>query len=349
MAQIPALRPRKIIPETSISIVWSDDNGERASSHSHANKRNKPVKSKEELNLEIPQWTVQKDIDKENCFQLPSHYIEYQDEYNIIEYELDEKDEHFLSQIQKKSDIDEDLLESAIDYFEKESFLAKEYSLFVPVKDEKDLSICCVCHKLDLQNEDLPLLMKCTGCCILSHPCCQGFEEEPENWLCDRCLYEQNRVKSHSNKSRYRERCKKLRRETKCAYCQKSDGSMLFRNEEWVHTICAAWLPGFSFNPDESNIKPCQLKIKCTVCKGTEQLVHCSESNCKIHYHGSCAQELGYYFEINPEGKALSYCSCHSMKKKEQEFSDSPSSWPRACRYWAIPYKFNKNGTRKIN
>jgi len=321
MAQmIPALRPRKIIPETSILIQWSNiDDGERASSHSHANKRNKPAEIPKE-NLEIPQWTVQTEDDQKNCFQLPCTYIRYQDEYNIIEYELDEKDEHFLSQLQRKCDIDEDTLESAIDYFEKESFLAKEYTLLVPVKDEKDLSICCVCHKLELQSEDSPFLMKCEGCGILSHSCCQGLEDEPENWFCDRCLYEENGAKSNPSKLRFKERCMKLRRERKCAYCQKPDGSMLFRNDEWVHTICVAWLPGFSFNAGESNIKQCLLKMKCTVCKGTEHLVHCSESTCKIHYHGSCAQELGYYFEITPEGKPLSCCSAHSMKKKSKIF-----------------------------
>jgi hypothetical protein len=318
MAQIPALRPRKIVPDASIQIQWLQDDGERASSHSHANKRN-PV-TKEPTNLEIPLWTVQKENDKENCFQLPTHYIEYKDEYNIIEYELDEKDELFLNRIQKKTDIDEDLLESAIDYFEKESFLAKEYSLFVPAKDESDLSICCVCRKLELQDDHHePLLMTCQGCCIISHPCCQGLEEEPENWFCERCLHEQIRQPNQS-KTRFKERFMRLRKEKKCVCCQKADGSMLQRNNEWVHTVCVAWLPGFSFNPDESNIRPCQFKAKCTVCKGTESLIHCSESYCKIHYHGSCAQELGYYFEMNPDGMPLSYCSSHSSKKKSKNF-----------------------------
>jgi len=186
--------------------------------------------------------------------------------------------------------------------------------------DEKDHSVCCVCHKLDLQSEDTHSLMKCQGCCILSHPDCQGLDETPVNWLCDRCFSEQNRVQSNLNKSRFKEKCKKLRLETKCAYCQKPDGSMLYQNELWVHNVCAAWLPGFSFNAEESYIKSCNAKIKCTVCKGTEQVIHCSEPNCKFYYHGICAQESGYYFDIHPEGKPLSYCSSHSMKKRNKNF-----------------------------
>jgi len=66
MSQIPALRPRKIIPENAINIVWQDD-GERASSFSHANKRNNYVAT-EPQTVEIPQWTVQNENDKENFF-----------------------------------------------------------------------------------------------------------------------------------------------------------------------------------------------------------------------------------------------------------------------------------------
>lgn len=44
--QVPALRPRKIEPDASIKIQWLQDDGERASSHNHASKRN-PIAPKE--------------------------------------------------------------------------------------------------------------------------------------------------------------------------------------------------------------------------------------------------------------------------------------------------------------
>ena len=49
--QVPALRPRKIEPDASIKIQWLQDDGERASSHSHANKRNPISSNSKELSV----------------------------------------------------------------------------------------------------------------------------------------------------------------------------------------------------------------------------------------------------------------------------------------------------------
>lgn len=279
------LRPRKIIPETA-KVAWVEETPQPNTFDVDNDKKE----------LQIPLWNVVTDLDNVKKFNQPTKYIKFQGEYNIVEYELDEEDEIFLS---NKYNIEADLLETAIDYFEKESFAAKEHSRIIPIPNNES-SVCCVCLKAGQTK-----LLQCKGCDIFTHACCNGLKGQVKNWYCVRC-------ENSKSKKRSKELCKSV----KCVICGNTQGSMISYQQSYAHNVCVMWLSGFSFG-GETSVKQSLYNKSCVICKKKGNLIRCAEQFCKIHYHGMCAQEKKYYFDCGyPDRKSVSYCESHSVKRE---------------------------------
>jgi hypothetical protein len=305
---------------SNIQIKWKEESSSINSEEDCENNE----KSSERNPLEIPVWTVVQDLSAQNKYKHPKKYIKFEEEYEIPEYELDEEDENFIQKHLKSKhqtfNLSEDALERILDFLEKESFLAREFSKIIRLK-ERNKFPCCVCLIKDRRNPDGSIsnsaMGQCLGCKILCHAACQG-RQTLENWICERCANVKQKQEGKKNTKLFQERCLNALENMKCGICNETEGAMTQRPDgTWVHNKCSTWIPGYSFQ--DVKRKKRHFPYKCCICEKSDHLIRCSMDSCVQYFHGNCAQKSRYYMNSNyPEGYPICYCQYHSEITKNQ-------------------------------
>ncbi|XP_065670639.1 protein Jade-1 isoform X2 [Hydra vulgaris] len=229
-------------------------------------------------------------------------------------YDLDDMDVNWLDSVKKLrtlkkvSEIDELTMERAITYFERKCF----DNMVHAVATKEGLSIeydesttCMVCLSPDAEDDNE--IIFCDACNMCVHQHCYGVLEIPEgNWLCNPCS---RGVLSPP-----------------CYLCPNSGGAMkrLKDSYEWVHVMCAWWIPEVKIEDskyveritiDKIPIKRWNLSCEiCHVKKGA--CIQCTVKRCVRAYHITCAAKEGLELKtvIVPEKDDvhhISFCSKH--------------------------------------
>jgi len=246
---------------------------------------------------------------------------------DLVEYELDDQDEQFLSLLNEKiaeagyshSLLTEENLETIIDKLEKLAFKKK-------VVSEQDVhtvqffrkryeaaqsqeSFCHICGQSD--SEENNRIVICNGCNTSVHQVCYGIQEVVSfEWLCDSCK------EGVSNNAL-------------CVLCLRKGGGAFKRTTEnhWAHICCAIWLPEITIgNPDTMQpiegvalIDKNRFSLQCSICnvKGGA-CIRCSELNCNVAFHPSCAIQERFFMDIRPSNRRgvnlyEMFCKAHSQ------------------------------------
>jgi hypothetical protein len=155
--------------------------------------------------------------------------------------------------------------------------------------DVKQTGLCHVCVRDD--SGDDSELFTCSRCHVTVHAACYGIQNSAEgkDWQCQPC------AAGHDPDSR------------KCCICpnQLDRALTCTKDERWIHTSCAIWMPGLNFEyPDELKsvinfeaIHADRYNLKCKFCKKKQPCLQCTFPTCHEAYHIPCAFRNGVRFE----------------------------------------------------
>lgn len=175
---------------------------------------------------------------------------------------------------------------------------------------------CAVCNDLECENSNA--IVFCDGCNIAVHQECYGIAFIPEgHWYCRRCMVSRGTPVS-------------------CTFCPSKTGAFKqLDNGLWSHVVCALWINEVYFaNPIYMEpiegidlIPKNRWRLICYICKQrTGACIQCSNRNCFLAYHVTCAKRAGSYMAMEKgllgalasKATLKSYCDKHS-----------PSEWSR--------------------
>lgn len=198
---------------------------------------------------------------------------------------------------------------------------------------------CAICTGTECDNSNA--IVFCDGCNIAVHQECYGVVFIPEGqWLCRRCMISKNG-------------------KINCLFCPSHTGAFKqIDNGAWSHVICGIWIPELSFanlhymEPIEGIefIPKSRWRLNCYICRQKMgSCIQCSNKNCFIAYHVTCAKRAGLYMSFSgctileaasnnflPGSKLESFCGKHSpsgwgecekgIKQTRQYFEDNVQS-----------------------
>lgn len=175
-----------------------------------------------------------------------------------------------------------------------------------PIDEQK----CAVCNESECDNSNA--IIFCDGCDIAVHQDCYGVIFIPEGqWLCRRCMISK-------------------KRKINCVFCPSTTGA--FKQTEnglWSHVICGIWIPELYF-ASAGHMEPIEgyelipkerWKLICYICKQKMgACIQCSNRNCFLAYHTTCAKRAGLYLNMTKgmqgaivdSSSLVSYCHKHS-------------------------------------
>ncbi|WPK26687.1 hypothetical protein PUMCH_004047 [Australozyma saopauloensis] len=175
---------------------------------------------------------------------------------------------------------------------------------------------CAVCNDLECENTNA--IVFCDGCNIAVHQECYGIAFIPEgHWYCRRCMVSKGTPVS-------------------CTFCPSKTGAFKqLDNGLWSHVVCALWINEVYFaNPiymepieGVDNIPKNRWKLICYICKQRAgACIQCSNRNCFLAYHVTCAKRAGSYMAME-KGVLGAVASKATLKS----FCDKhgPSEWNR--------------------
>lgn len=259
---------------------------------------------------------------------------------NRIEYCIDDEDINWISEQRiPASQLDEEAMEILLDILEKESFRQLEFrqinaavAQVIPNDEpvDEDDKPCSACGGKDWDEENLILF--CDGCDLPIHQACQDLVHVPDgDWYCDTCLYRMvptttaSKPSSSSTHSRTTNQSKRASQSSitsskpkidfsiliPCVMCGMVDGGPFKRTHlpgHFVHICCALMSQDVWFESDSVNVsRIVNTRTKqpnCAVCGHSGGVVKCSQRNCNVQYHVTCARENGQqlYFHVpDPE------------------------------------------------
>ncbi|XP_042907736.1 uncharacterized protein [Parasteatoda tepidariorum] len=244
----------------------------------------------------------------------------------ICRYDMDSVDFHWLTSINQDredyglSPVEESFFEQVIEEFEVQAYVNFQEA----IKSEEGLgveydedAICDVCRSPDSQENNE--MVFCDSCNICVHQICYGITKIPEgSWICRTCA---------------------LGIRPACVLCPNRGGAMktLRCGQKWAHVGCAVWIPGvsfFNFIKMEPIIKISQIPagrwaLICSICNvKTGACILCSEKNCKVAFHVTCAFNEGLQMRAcvknayTEDDELRAFCKKHSNKRPGM-FSDS--------------------------
>ncbi|KAJ3017800.1 putative PHD type zinc finger protein with BAH domain-containing protein [Thoreauomyces humboldtii] len=180
---------------------------------------------------------------------------------------------------------------------------------------------CTVCSDIYEYQENK--ILTCKSCRLRVHRDCYGIPETcaDDAFSCARCL----NIASPE--------CSLLYKCVLCPLVNAPRETALKRTigNNWVHVSCATWMPEAKFGspltlePVEciGLIEKKRWRQTCTICKqSTGACVTCSERNCPVAFHVSCAQHAGWELAIETvRGKgssndlqAVAFCGKHNHR-----------------------------------
>lgn len=258
-----------------------------------------------------------------------------EDQLHQVEYDMDDQDELWLSQLSKKSkeehngyELSESDFEKVMDRLEKESYFEKKSSAkdVVPGVDED--AVCAICLNGDSDCSTNQIIF-CDMCDLPVHQECYGVPYLPEDqWLCRRCRQSPSEG-------------------VDCVLCPNRGGAFKQTDDNrWAHVVCALWITEVSFanavflEPIDniSQIPTARWNLTCYICKQKRvgACIQCCQSNCFTSFHVTCAQLAGLCMRISnhrysgDNGPFIdvikeAYCDAHgapeNKKKKRAKYS----------------------------
>eukprot|EP00112_Aurelia_sp_Birch-Aquarium-sp1_P012469 Seg2622.2 transcript_id=Seg2622.2/GoldUCD/mRNA.D3Y31 product="Protein Jade-3" protein_id=Seg2622.2/GoldUCD/D3Y31 len=234
-------------------------------------------------------------------------------------YDLDDLDVKWLQIMRnsgKKGSIDESMMEKVMTYFERKCFENMAHA----VATKKGLSIeydettiCDVCLSPDTEENNE--IVFCDACNICVHQACYGIPDIPTGtWLCRPCS---RGVLSPP-----------------CIICPNRGGAMkrIKGSFEWIHVICAWWVPEVKIE-DTDNVEkmtvdkiPASRKnLCCLLCR--EKIgacIQCSVKRCVVAYHVTCAVKEGLEMKTvmmqdKDDVQHISYCKRHCVPQPSEK------------------------------
>ncbi|ODQ64242.1 hypothetical protein NADFUDRAFT_43249 [Nadsonia fulvescens var. elongata DSM 6958] len=258
--------------------------------------------------------------------------ISFIDNDDLVEYDMDEQDEHILNSQLKISKEEFEIVMSMIDkqWFEIERAMlpksskgrrwkqignddkgnSQEGTKFqdsTETNDDGDKWLldqrCAVCDDGECDNNNA--IVFCDGCDLAVHQDCYGVAFIPEGqWLCRKCMIARRKLR------------------VSCIFCPNDStvstavpgvGPMgeAFKqtdSSQWAHLICALWIPEVEIaNPvcmepivNMANIPKDRWKLSCYICRkrGEGACIQCNNKNCFQAFHPTCARRAGLYMNM---------------------------------------------------
>lgn len=175
---------------------------------------------------------------------------------------------------------------------------------------------CAVCNDLECENTNA--IVFCDGCDIAVHQECYGIAFIPEgHWYCRRCMVSRGKPVT-------------------CTFCPSKTGAFKqLDNGLWSHVVCALWINEVYFaNPiymepieGVNHIPKNRWKLVCNICKQrTGACIQCTNRNCFLAYHVTCAKRAGYYMTME---KGLLGAVALKTTLKSYCVKHSPPDWNR--------------------
>ena len=171
---------------------------------------------------------------------------------------------------------------------------------------------CHVCGQDDSADGDI--LLSCAKCSCRVHQTCYGVGNPTSRWLCDCC-------KSGDA------------RQVKCMLCKRKGGGLKPSHDGsgWCHVACVLWLAetGFVDHKHMDKVEGVQAALKsharltCVVCKAAGAPVQCSQPNCSLAAHPTCARDANWGLDM---WAMKATCRQHTPRKPKPEAAISTAS-----------------------
>eukprot|EP00041_Stephanoeca_diplocostata_P031701 m.993187 g.993187 ORF g.993187 m.993187 type:complete len:1261 (-) comp24010_c0_seq2:479-4261(-) len=248
----------------------------------------------------------------------PNHYVDATERVfkqslcNHVEYDVDDEDVEWLALVNARRRkggqrlIDVDVLESAMDLLERESFesiVALGQQQEEPYDDE---AVCSICLLGDCENSNAILF--CDGCNVPVHQECYGVRFIPDKaWFCRKCDL------GHGEKT--------------CSMCPMPGGALKQSDDgmSYAHVQCVLWIPELTFGNAQvrdpifglNNVDSKRTKeLTCYICRQKKRgaCIQCYDKRCFQAFHVTCAQEAGLALHLGDvlDGKDSTVCAyCH--------------------------------------
>jgi len=266
-------------------------------------------------------WTPKEPYKRPEYYSHHSGEMLHEDLDSYVGYDMDSEDEQWLNSLnarmkpileqqkqkQQHSDsgsssnsagmattLSYDDFELIIDRLEKVAFRRDQnkHSTMRQIAIDEGTEGCCICG--DGMSEDANQMIYCDGCDMAVHQQCYGVQYIPEgSWKCSRCL---STVP------------------VKCCLCHERNPAHAIKQcvgGEWVHVICALWVPEttlrFIQGPGEieyldsidvSTIPPERMQHLCSVCHMPGgACIKCSQDGCTNYFHPICAWQSHFHMK----------------------------------------------------
>jgi len=295
-----------------------------------------PIKPQEYPSSGFRKKDVSKKGKRCNTFSLPNHRItlnspelcDQMEQPAGCVYDLDDLDVNWLQEIKAFSqrsggDIDECIMEKSMTLFEKKCF----DNMVQAVATRKGLSIeyddsttCDVCLSPD--TEDSNEIVFCDACNMCVHQACYGISDIPSGtWLCRPCS---RGVLSPP-----------------CVICPNKGGAMkrVKNSFEWIHVICAWWVPEVKIEDIEAveqvtvdKIPASRKNLCCTLCRQkVGACIQCSVKRCVAAYHVTCAVKEGLEMKTlmlqeKDDVQHISFCKRHCIPQPSDKSTQRAST-----------------------
>ncbi|KAJ3286887.1 Bromodomain-containing protein 1 [Rhizoclosmatium sp. JEL0117] len=210
-------------------------------------------------------------------------------------YDMDDTDKAWIDAL--PCSISYTLFEQIITYLEQLP-LPNPMNSPQDMEDDSD-TLCAVCN-IGVSTDSNQILF-CEGnpsCNLTVHQTCYGIPHVPESkWLCRVCI----------------DRGSLGSEEPRCVLCPGKSGALKKSTDgEWVHVLCAIWIPEVLITNrvlmdgiDVRGIPKARISLRCFVCGNAGRdsseakmaCIQCCVDNCFTSYHVSCAVAVGLYMD----------------------------------------------------
>lgn len=248
-------------------------------------------------------------------------------------YDMDEQDVEFLKIIMQQLKnprfrIDIPLFEIIFTFLERQVYLLgksilneqyfhhmlRYHTLDNTVDNVNDDDQPCeICNRYESDPHNS--IIFCDSCNLAVHQECYGVIFIPEgHWYCRRCLNE--------TKNLY------------CEFCPSKTGAFKqLTNGSWAHLLCGIFIPELSLKSTIymetiegiERIPKSRWKLTCFICKlktnngkRRSACVQCSNRNCFVSYHITCAKmaklKIEFLSNDEPDKKSILYCLNNKQK-----------------------------------
>ncbi|XP_073010390.1 uncharacterized protein [Typha latifolia] len=201
-----------------------------------------------------------------------------------------------------------------------------KHSGFLQMPDfvKENALYCDICMRVETV---LNRIFVCFNCKVAVHlDCYRSLKNFIGPWRCEVCEQMPLQATSTSNQADSRDR---FLFAAECSLCGGASGAFRkTKDAQWVHAFCAEWLLESKFKRGQENLVEGMDNIPkekdfCCICqRNVGACLKCSNGDCQIMFHPSCARGAGFYMNTKGVGGRLqhkAYCRKHSSVQREAD------------------------------